>query len=244
MIIVTSDVHLRPDRPERTDRFVRFLGSVTRSGVVEAIYLLGDLFDFWIGPRHPRGPYIETALGALEGAGRAGVEVSFLPGNRDFHLGAEVLGRIGVRLLGDVHCLQTAAGRVLLAHGDQLCTRDAAYRMTRAAIRSLPARIAWRALPPRLALNLAAGLRSVSVRSVRKKPEGVREVSAKGIRRAIRSGVDVIVCGHVHRQGHRRVEVDGRGADLYTLADWERGEPHLIIDGSDIVFGDANHDGE
>jgi UDP-2,3-diacylglucosamine hydrolase len=243
MILVTSDVHAHPDSPERTDRFVRFISSRCRGGEVEAIYILGDLFDVWIGPRHPRTPTVERIFRCLEEATARGVAVGFIPGNRDFHLDGRALNRIGVRRLGDVHCVRTGAGRLFLTHGDQLCTRDSAYRIARAAIRSLPARIAWRALPPPLALKLATGFRSISRRSVTKKPPVVMGISKEGIRRALRGGADVIVCGHVHRQERRRVDLDGRSADLFTLADWEVGEPHLVVNGGDVYFGTASRNG-
>lgn len=243
MILITSDVHARPDLPERTERFVRFISAHCSRGDVEAVYILGDLFDVWIGPRHPRTSAVDRIFRCLGEAVARGVTVGFVPGNRDFHLDGPALDRIGVKRLGEVHSLETEAGRLLLTHGDRLCTRDFAYRIARAAIRSLPARIAWRSLPPSLALDLATGFRSLSRRSVRRKPSVVMGISEAGIRSALREGADAIVCGHVHREGRRRVVIDGRSADLFTLADWEVGEPHLVVRGEDLYFGRSGPNG-
>ncbi|MCZ6688339.1 MAG: UDP-2,3-diacylglucosamine diphosphatase [Planctomycetota bacterium] len=241
MILVTSDVHVRPDDPERADRFARFIESRLRLSHLREIYILGDLFDFWIGPRQPRTPAIQRVFGALEGAARQGVSVGFVPGNRDFHLDARVLEPLGIRRLGDVHHIATPAGRLCLTHGDQFCTRDAPYRITRAVIRSLPARLAWRALPPEAAMHLAGGFRSVSLRSVRRKSTATMALSNRELAKALRAGADVIICGHVHEQAHRKIEYQGAKGDLFTLAGWEEGEPHLIVERDRIFFGNGIH---
>ena len=185
-------------------------------------------------------------VGVFEALGAAvagGVDVSFIPGNRDFHLDRRALAGIGVRRLGDGHRLDTPAGRVWLTHGDQLCTRDWAYRVTRTVIRSQPVRLAWRSLPPALAGNLASGFRSHSRRAIRRKPEPTLGISDDALGRLFRRGADAVVCGHVHRQEHRRVEGPGWRGDLYTLPDWERGQPHIVVDEQGIRFREELRNG-
>lgn len=237
MILMTADIHLHPDAPERTERFIRFVTHRATSGDLQALYILGDLFDFWIGPAHPRTGGVRRVLEALSEAAATGAGVHFIPGNRDFHLDRKVLGPYGIDRLGETHSLETGAGRLFLTHGDQFCTRDIAYRTTRAVIRSRPARLAWRALPPKVAAGLAGGFRSMSRRSVKRKPRAVKGIPDHALYEAFRAGADVIICGHVHTQGHHRFDVDGRVGELYTLASWEEGSPHLVVDGSRILFG-------
>jgi UDP-2,3-diacylglucosamine hydrolase len=242
MILVTSDVHLRPDRPERTARFLQFLASLGHREPAPDLYILGDLFDFWIGPRHPRNGLVRTVFDGFREATGRGARIHFLPGNRDFHLGEGVLSGIGVRRLGETHSLESSAGRLLLAHGDQFCTRDWPYRITRAIIRSLPARLLWRALPVRLAVDLATGFGAMSRRSVRRKSDPILAISVREMERAFRDGTDAVVCGHVHRQGHTPMTGNGWKGDLYTLGAWDEGQPHLVVvDGSISFRQEASH---
>ncbi len=243
MILITSDVHIRPEAPERTERFLEFVRRAAASGPVRSIYLLGDVFDIWIGPRQPRPPAIREVFEALRDAVDQGVEVGFVPGNRDFHLDDEALGGTGVRHLGDSHEVHTGAGRLVLTHGDQFCTRDWGYRITRLVIRSLPVRVAWRRLPPGLAGQLASGFRSHSHRSVQRKPAPTMAISDRALETVFRGGADAVVCGHVHRLEHRHLAGDGWRGDLYTLRDWNDGQPHLVVDGDEIYFRDEMTNG-
>jgi UDP-2,3-diacylglucosamine hydrolase len=243
MILVTSDVHLRPDRPERTARFLDFLGSLGDREPAPDVYILGDLFDFWIGPRHPRNGLVRSVFDGFREASRRGVRIYFLPGNRDFHMDPAVLSAVGVHGLGETHAVDSSAGRLLLAHGDQFCTRDWPYRITRAIIRSLPARVLWRALPGKLALNLATGFGALSRRSVRRKPDLTLAISPQEMERAFRGGADAVVCGHVHRQGHTPMAGDGWRGDLYTLGAWDEGQPHLVVVDGTIAFRQGADDG-
>ncbi len=222
-----SDVHLDPAEPARTAAFLDFLDRVPGRGGYEAAFALGDLFHFWIGPRHVERDDFRAALDGLAALVRRGVRLTFFHGTRDFHLGDEVRRRLGasdgVRILADAGVVRLAGaggGRggpggperrersVYLAHGDLLCERDTPYLAMRRAIRSRAARRLFLALPLGVAFGLAGGFRRASVRAIAAKAPRTLALSRRALRRALaRTGADLAVVGHVHRASRLEVEI-------------------------------------
>ena len=128
-----SDLHLDGTHPEITDQFLRFLEHEAKSA--EALYILGDLFEAWIGDDDP-DPDKRRAIRALRETASAGVKCYLIHGNRDFLIGKRFCKETGVRLLEDGTVIDLYGRRVLLLHGDSLCTDDAAYQRLRRIVRN------------------------------------------------------------------------------------------------------------
>ena len=231
-IVFLADVHLTGSRPDREERFIRFLEGL--HGRIGALYILGDLFDFWVGPRHVRLPEHARVLSELRRLHSSGVEIVFLHGNRDFHVGAAFERATGARVYPNGVSLTLGGKRAYLTHGDLLCTRDSRYHQFTAIIRSAPVKKLFQLLPYRLSCYLAGGYRSHSRRATRRKPARVKGLVMKSVAAAFRKGFEVLVCGHVHPPGGpymRTIKVDGKPRTLYVLGEWESGGSYLEYSG-------------
>jgi UDP-2,3-diacylglucosamine hydrolase len=181
---------------------------------VPLLVVLGDLFDVWVGPAQATLPGAGPVLGALKRLTARGTRVRVVPGNRDFLLGERFERESGAELAAHGLVLAAPGGgtpRVLLVHGDELCTLDAGYQRLRAVVRSRP--VAWLAprMPLPLALHLARRLRRASTRAVAQKPlehKSMQPPSADALARAC--SADVLVCGHAHAYVERALDGGAR----------------------------------
>ena len=229
-----SDVHLTPAAPDRSRRLRAFLA---REGPrADEIYILGDLFDYWVGPAHLYLPDYREALEALRRTVRGGTRVVFLCGNRDFYMRG-FTASIGVEVVPDrIHARMTIDGRqVALCHGDYLEGRRDLGFLVQRLIRSPPIEWIWTRLPASLAVAGARFYRRISRKNKEQgrcdrshlapyglDPDKVAEVFA--------AGADVLVCGHVHRAQEVQGPVPGHTGVLYTLGDWTAGESYLEVE--------------
>jgi len=215
-----SDVHLSAERPERSDRFLRFL----REARADAgrIFLLGDIFDLWVGPKQTGLPYVVPILAALRALTAEGIEVHYMAGNRDFNFDARMNGGPPPRRLPETLSITSCGLRILLTHGDLLCTNDRAYRRARFIGRSVPVRFALSGMPLGLATFLSRGYRRLSARAVARKSRWEKAIDFARVRAYLVAGHDVVVCGHVHRAARYDVDLAGeRTGEFITLGDWE-----------------------
>jgi UDP-2,3-diacylglucosamine hydrolase len=231
--VFLSDVHLSPREPERSERFVRFLDR--EAGHTGEFFILGDLFDYWIGPKHLGLPDYREALEALRRVTGAGRRVVFLLGNRDFYMSRGFSEHTGVVVAPARIDLEiTADGRrVYLCHGDYLEGRTGLGFRIQEVIRSRFVETAFTRLPPFVADALARFYRGLSGRKTQR-PKGQAEhlgphgLCDQRLLEEFRRGMDVIVCGHVHVSQEWPIQVDGRQAVLFTLGDWSAGESFLV----------------
>lgn len=218
-IYVTADVHLRGEENELAWLGFRSLCRRARSEAAP-LYVIGDLFDFWVGPKQVRLGGFRRVLDLLvETAERAPVHITV--GNRDFAMGSEVGALPNITLHHDDIAVDWAGGRALLTHGDLLLENDRAYQRMRSVLRTRLVRGALRALPLQLSLRMAGALRSKSVSAVAKKPTSAFEISFARVRQLFRAGnYAAIVAGHVHRPGVFGGELSGRPRRFLTLGAW------------------------
>ena len=230
--LVVSDVHLTPRDPETVHLFLQFLR--TEAEGAGALHIIGDLFDFWLGRKQATMPGYAPILSALARLAEGGTEVTFLPGNRDFALGAETLGSRGVRVLPDVAEVRFGPRRVILTHGDLLCTRDHRYHQMRRVIRSRPALSILEALPRGVAMRLAGGFRKASGVEIEAKSRYVLDPDFEEARRWLEKGFDALIFGHVHTGEHYRVDLEDRTADIVVLPSWQDQPGFALWDGEAI----------
>jgi len=210
-----SDLHLSEERPEANERFFGFIEGEAASA--DALYVLGDLFEYWIGDDDLDDPFNAVIAGFFRRLSAGGAAVHLMHGNRDFLLAERFCRATGSTLLSD----PTVIGDTLLMHGDTLCTDDLDYQNWRRTARSS----AWQAefLGKSVAERRQAvrGLREKSKEVIQAKPAEIMDVNEEAVREAFRRhGVRRLVHGHTHRAGHHRLVVGGQERERWVLPDW------------------------
>jgi UDP-2,3-diacylglucosamine hydrolase len=222
--VFVSDLHLSPDRPATVDLFLAFLAGRAREA--DQLYLLGDIFDAWIGDDDDGTPNAEVKA-ALAAITASGVRCHLMHGNRDFLIGRAFSRETGCRLLRDPTLARFAGEPTLLMHGDLLCTDDVAYQRFRRRIRNPLVRrlFLWRSLAARR--KVAADYRRKSGAATAEKTADIMDVNQETVARYLRRyGATRLIHGHTHRPGDHRMQIDGREAVRSVLAEWhpDRGE--------------------
>jgi len=223
--IFVADVHLEPGGGPRTERFAVFLNEFCHSG--DEVYVLGDLFDLWLGRGHERQADYASALVAMTQATSRGIALNILPGNRDFLIGPEIELMCGVSLLPEEVELTVAGERLFLCHGDQFCTGDKRYQRLRWLLHSWPLRAAARILPIWVRRKVAEPIRQRSLADTAAKSDELMGFVDAELERRIDRGIDTIICGHVHKKQERQI---GSGR-LFVLGCWEDGREALVCEG-------------
>ena len=208
--LFVSDVHLDASAPEATEQFLAFLA--TEAARAQALYILGDLFEAWVGD-DDADPEKERVCAALRTLSARGVACFALHGNRDFLLGAGFSARSGCRLLPDPVVAQFDAERVLLTHGDALCTDDHSYQELRTVVRDPAWQRRYLALPRAHRELLADEVRAGSRRHTARTVPYIMDVNAAAVVAAFRAAqVRRMIHGHTHRPGVHQLEVNGAPA--------------------------------
>jgi len=225
-----SDLHLSVERPGPNEQFFRFLHE--EAARADALYILGDLFEYWIGDDGiGEDPLGRSVLRALRVLTKSGVAVHLMVGNRDFLMGSKFCAESGARFLDDPRVVEIDGKSILLMHGDTLCTDDADYQGWRKTARSE----AWqseflaKSLPDRR--ETIEGLRAKSKAVVQAKPAEIMDVNEGAVREAFRvHGVKLMIHGHTHRPAMHEHEVDGRLCRRWVLPDWYGRGGYLALD--------------
>jgi UDP-2,3-diacylglucosamine hydrolase len=231
--LLLSDLHLAPDRPAATAAFEAFAQGPARAAA--AVYVMGDLFDSWIGDDQCREPFARSIVAALRGISDAGVALYVARGNRDFLLGDAFARDTGATLLGEQTVVELGGTPTLLTHGDELCTDDAAYQRYRAWTRDPRRQRQLLRLPYRVRRWIAAWLRRGSRAATARKPESILDVNAAAVEQAFRQrGVTRMIHGHTHRPARHASIVDGKPRERVVLADWDDRGHYVAIDAAGI----------
>ncbi|BBL74051.1 UDP-2,3-diacylglucosamine diphosphatase [Methylomagnum ishizawai] len=226
--LFVSDLHLSAARPDTARRFLRFLDAQAQGA--ERLYILGDLFDAYLGDDDDSRPNREVKAG-LKRLVESGTEVFFQHGNRDFLLGQRFAEETGVRLLGDYAVIDLYGAPTLLTHGDLLCTDDVQYQTARARIRTE----AWK----RDALGKPLWLRRLYARWYRfksgldksGKTYEIMDVNGQTVAEALRgAGVARLIHGHTHRPQVHELNIEGNNCQRFVLPEWNGEEWALCFD--------------
>jgi len=230
VILLISDLHLEEERPDITRAFLHFLA--TRACQAEALYILGDFFEVWIGD-DAITPFQQSIADALRALSERGTRIYLMHGNRDFMLGKGFCRAAGCTLLGDPSVVELGGERVLLMHGDSLCTRDEGYMRLRRLLRNPLSLFILRHLPLSTRRKLARKLRNESRAQTRMKASDIIDVTPELIPRVLAEhGVRTLIHGHTHRPATHELEVDGHPARRIVLGDWDQQGWALQVDES------------
>ncbi|MBC9251440.1 UDP-2,3-diacylglucosamine diphosphatase [Pseudomonas alcaligenes] len=230
MILLISDLHLEEQRPDITRAFVHFLQ--TRAPQAEALYILGDFFEAWIGD-DGMTPFQHEIAAALRQLSDSGTRIFLMHGNRDFLIGRAFCREAGCTLLQDPSIVQLGGEPVLLMHGDSLCTLDVGYMKLRRLLRNPLSLFILRNLPLATRHKLARKLRSESRAQTSMKAREIIDVTPDEVPRIMAEfGVRTLIHGHTHRPATHELQVDGRDARRIVLGDWDRQGWALQIDES------------
>ncbi len=231
-----SDLHLSADRPALTAVFERYLDGPARAAA--RLYILGDLFEYWAGDDDlddPLGTRVAARLAALADTGCA---VFFMPGNRDFLLGADFARRARLEILAEPTLIALGNHAALLCHGDSLCTDDLAYQAFRQQVRNPAWQAQFLAQPLAARKEIIAGVRMKSEEAKSGKAAAIMDVNADAVATLLRTyAFPRLIHGHTHRPADHRVEVDGHACERLVLADWR--EENGAGSGEVLVWADG-----
>jgi len=227
--LLVSDLHLSPTRPAMAEVFFGFLATEAREAA--ALYILGDLFEYWIGDDSLVEPFNRRVADALAATVAAGTPVYLMHGNRDFLIGKRLAAYTGMTLLPDPTLAEVGGVPTLLMHGDTLCTDDHEYQRLRAKVRSPLWQRLVLALPRSVREWRAQRGRLRSERRKRARPAEIMDVNAGAVEEAFRAhGYPRMIHGHTHRPARHLHEVDGHRCERWVLADWYQHGSYLRCD--------------
>ena len=228
-----SDLHLSPERPEALAAFHAFAAGPARTA--EAVYILGDLFDWWVGDDQMADPFVASVVASLAGISAAGVALFVGRGNRDFLLGARFAKAAGATLLPDFTIVHPGGVRTVLCHGDELCTEDTEYQAYRARMRDPATQARLLRLPYLVRRAIASWLRRKSRNDKALKPESIMDVADDAVVAALREqSAQRLIHGHTHRPARHEHAVDGTTRERYVLADWHDHGHYLAVDDAGV----------
>jgi UDP-2,3-diacylglucosamine hydrolase len=214
-----SDLHLTEERPEANERFIALLEDQGRTA--DALYILGDFFEYWIGDDDLGEPFNAVVAGLLKDLTGHGVPVYLMHGNRDFLIGEGFCAATGATLLPDPTVAEIGGVKTLLVHGDTLCTDDVEYQAWRRRARDPAFQAAFLAKSLAERRQTVVQMRDKSRQVVQGKTAEIMDVNDDAVRQAMRShGVRRLIHGHTHRPGRHELDIDGQRGERWVLPDW------------------------
>lgn len=226
--LLFSDVHLSPARPAIQDILIDLLQGDARRAA--AVYILGDLFEYWVGDDMVP-PEFMPVLDAIRALSASGVPVFLQHGNRDFLIGAALARRCGLQMLPDPALVTLHGRRVVLTHGDLLCTADVGYQRFRRVVHNRPLQRLFLALPRAARSRIATGLRARTQQAVQGKLAAIMDVDPVAATALLdRFGADWLIHGHTHRPAIHRLDGTDNGRLRIDLGDWHPEGRGLWID--------------
>ena len=217
-----SDLHLDPSRPHLFKLFNKFIEKIRPDA--EVLYILGDLFEFWIGDDIidlPVGkPYLPV-IEQLRSLSDAGVKVYFLQGNRDFLIGKRFIDDIAATLLPDDQIIDLYGTKALIMHGDTLCTDDKGYQLMRKIFRIKLVQKIYLSMSPEKRGKKAGNVRKNTSEKNKQKPSMILDVNQQAVEKCYKSrGVSFLIHGHTHRPAEHQFLINNKSVKRIVLGDW------------------------
>jgi UDP-2,3-diacylglucosamine hydrolase len=214
-----SDLHLTPQRQETTELFFNFLETLATGA--EAVYILGDLFELWIGDDAAEAIGQSSVLTALRQATDQGVAIYFIHGNRDFLIGREFEQATGCRILPDPMRIKLGESRVMLMHGDSMCTDDTEHQQFRKIVNDPAWQSGFLKLPVEKRIELAMDARSQSALHKSMTSMEIMDVNPEAVVREMEAlDVEILIHGHTHRPGIHKAVINNGQSTRIVLGDW------------------------
>lgn len=212
--LLISDLHLSPDRPAVSRAFFDFLKNEAQQA--RALYILGDLFEAWVGDDDP-APLSRDVISALKELADSGTELYFMQGNRDFLIDKRFARETGCTLLSDHHVAQLEGQNILLLHGDTLCIGDEQYQKFRRKARHPVFRWCLNRLPLKTRQNIATSWRAKSMKVNSNKSDNIMDVTPSEVERVMEAyQVNTMIHGHTHRPNRHQ----HKNGERIVLGDW------------------------
>ena len=214
-----SDLHLAPERPQITEQFLRFIRETAPAA--SALYILGDLFEYWVGDDDLDDPLNGIVSGALAALADSGSKVYLMRGNRDVLLGTDFASHCHATLLEDPTLVNLHGTPTLLSHGDALCTGDVDYQRFRLYARDPGNQQKFLAQSLQERREQMRGMRSQSEASKQQKTEAIMDVAPEAVDALLRKyGYPRLIHGHTHRPARHLHTIDGHPCERWVLNDW------------------------
>lgn len=213
-----SDLHLSPNTPKLTALLKQLLSDWEKDA--EVLYILGDLFEAWAGDDQMADPFIAGVVALLKNASQH-YKIYFIHGNRDFLIGADFAAATGITLLEDNTVIDLYGQKILIAHGDALCTDDTQYQQFRTMVRNPAWQQQFLSLPIEERLAQVAEARSKSNADKKYKSVAIMDVNAEAVDALMRSNnYAVMIHGHTHRPAVHEWTLDDNACERWVLPDW------------------------
>lgn len=227
-----ADLHLHTEEPAITAGFLHFLDGVAREA--DALYILGDLFEAWIGDDDPN-PLHQRVAGAIRALVDSGVPCYFIHGNRDFLLGKRFARESGMQLLPQEKVLNLYGRNVLIMHGDTLCTDDTGYQAFRAKVHQPWLQTLFLALPLFIRHRVAAKMRAGSRAANSSKSLAIMDVNQQAVIEAMeKHRVQWLIHGHTHRPAVHQLTANDAPAWRAVLGAWHSEGSMIRVSESDV----------
>jgi UDP-2,3-diacylglucosamine hydrolase len=216
-----SDLHLSADHPHSIAAFRRFLATLAPQA--EALYILGDLFEYWAGDDDRDDPFHAPIVSALHGLATHGVQIYLMHGNRDLLMGDALAQAVGATLLDDPTLIDLYGTPTLLSHGDKLCTDDVEYQKFRAVVRDAEFQKKFMAQPLAARKAYIEQLRQHSASTKQGKDDAIMDVNSDAVAALLREyHYPRLIHGHTHRPKRHEHMVDGHQCERWVLGDWDK----------------------
>ena len=226
--IFIADLHLSPSETVKIEMFLRFLKEYSEKN--NHLFILGDLFDYWVGDDDLDNPLHQSILPALRDLTDAGAKLSMMRGNRDFLISKRLSDLTDAHILPDPYVIDLHGQRTLLSHGDQWCTDDEEYQAIRSMVRTDQWMDDFLTLPISERHDRAKGYRQKSNVAKQAKDAEIMDVSVKTVEDAFKAyNCHRIIHGHTHRHAHHQHLIDARIHERFVLADWNDQGQALIF---------------
>jgi len=213
-----ADLHLSEQRPAITEQFINFLNKEARQA--RALYILGDLFEAWLGDDCILPGY-EEIIQSLKDLTDKQVPVYFIHGNRDFLISNRFSELTGCQLLDELTVITIDNQQYLIMHGDTLCTDDVKYQQFRSMVRNPEWQQQLLSKTPAERIALAKQYREISQTETAQKASDIMDVNQAEVEKVMRaSKVTTLIHGHTHRPNIHKFELDGQQAQRIVLGDW------------------------
>jgi UDP-2,3-diacylglucosamine hydrolase len=229
-----SDLHLTAERPHSNQQFFDFLQQVAPAA--EALYILGDLFEYWAGDDDTGDPLNASVAIALSQLTQHGVAVYMMHGNRDLLIGEAFAARARASLIADPTPIDLYGTRTLLMHGDSLCTDDIEYQKFRAYTHNPQSQAQFLQLPLAARHQQMRNMRAQSEASKSNKAAEIMDVSPAAVAQVLREhGYPRLIHGHTHRPARHEHVVDGHACERLVLGDWYQRGNYFYCDAGGVA---------